>query len=79
MVAAADYPLTGGIAPGEPNIDDVSNQPRDVSFLIDSILAPAGAEKPFSEEIDSSRIGIMSASLYRFLTSLIIFAYASRV
>lgn len=70
VVVAADFPLTSGSAPGGPNINDVSNQPGDVSFLIDSTLALAGAGKPFAGEIDSQRIGIMGVSLGGFSTSL---------
>ena len=70
VVVAADFPLTSGSAPGGPNINDVSNQPGDVSFLIDSTLALAGVDKPFSGEIDVDRIGIMGVSLGGFSTSL---------
>ena len=70
VVVAADFPLTSGSAPGGPNINDVSNQPGDVSFLIDSTLALAGVEKPFSGDIDAERIGIMGVSLGGFSTSL---------
>ena len=70
VVVAADFPLTGGSAPGGPNINDVSNQPEDVSFLIDSTLALAGTDKPFSGDIDTTRIGIMGLSLGGFSTSL---------
>ncbi|NQV70800.1 MAG: hypothetical protein HQ498_12310 [Pseudohongiella sp.] len=70
VVVAADFPLTSGGAPGGPNINDVSSQPGDVSFLIDSALALAGTDKPFSGEIDPDRIGIMGVSLGGFSTSL---------
>jgi len=70
VVVAADFPLTSGSAPGGPNISDVSSQPGDVSFLIDSTLALAGADKPFSGEIDPQRIGNMGLSLGGFSTSL---------
>ncbi len=70
VVVAADFPLTSGSAPGGPNINDVSQQPADVSFLIDTVLALAGNEKPYSGEIDADRIGIMGLSLGGFSTSL---------
>lgn len=73
VVVAADFPLTSGSAPGGPNINDVSNQPGDVSFLINSTLALAGDDKPFSGEIDTDRIGIMGVSLGGFSTSLTAF------
>ncbi|MFT4889075.1 MAG: putative dienelactone hydrolase [Pseudohongiellaceae bacterium] len=70
VVVAADFPLTSGSAPGGPNINDVSNQPEDVSFLIDSTLALTGTNKPYSGNIDTNRIGIMGVSLGGFSTSL---------
>ena len=39
VVVAVDYPLSHRGAPGGPTIDDVINQPGDVSFLIDTLLA----------------------------------------
>ncbi len=70
VVAAADYPLTHGGAPGRPNSVDVLNQPEDVSFLIDSMLALSGADKPFAGTIDSQRIGLMGYSLGGLTTEL---------
>ena len=70
VVAAADYPLTHGGAPGKPNAVDVVNQPADVSFLIDSVSAFSGPEKPFSGSIDASRIGLMGYSLGGLTTEL---------
>lgn len=70
VVAAADYPLTAGGSPGGPNADDLVNQPGDVSFLIDSLLQLEGAERPFTGEIDRSRIGLMGYSLGGITTSL---------
>ncbi len=70
VVAAADYPLTNGGAEGGPNANDVTNQPADISFLIDSILELSGSEKPFPNEIDQQRIGIMGYSLGGMTTSI---------
>ncbi|MEX2132050.1 MAG: hypothetical protein WD772_11245 [Pseudohongiellaceae bacterium] len=70
VVVAADFPLTNGAAPGGPNVNDVSNQPGDVSFLIDQVLSLSGNDKPFTGEIDGERIGIMGLSLGGFTTSL---------
>ncbi|MEM8768770.1 MAG: hypothetical protein AAGE43_15085, partial [Pseudomonadota bacterium] len=63
VVAAADYPLSNGEAPGGPNPADVVNQPGDVSFLIDSVLALEGEDKPFPGTVDSVRIGVAGLSL----------------
>jgi predicted dienelactone hydrolase len=70
VVAAADYPLTHGGAPGKPNAVDVINQPADVSFLIDTVSALSGPDKPFSGQIDASRIGLMGYSLGGLTTEL---------
>lgn len=63
VVASADYPLTNGGAPGGATPTDVGNQPADVSFLIDSVLALGGDSKPFAGSIDLQRIGLTGYSL----------------
>lgn len=70
VVAATDYPLTSGATAGGPNASDVINQPGDISFLIDTIIALQGSEKPFSMNIDSERIGLTGYSLGGLTTSL---------
>lgn len=70
VVLAANYPLTSGSAPGRANANDVSNQPEDIAFLIDSILALSDSEKPFEGAIDQNRIGQMGLSLGGLTTSL---------
>lgn len=70
VILAPDFPLTNGGAPGGANVNDVSQQPGDVSFLIDSVLALVGDDKPFQGEIDASRIGLMGLSLGGLTTSL---------
>ena len=70
VVASADFPLTNFSAPGGPNASDVSNQPADVSYVIDSILALE--EKPFGD-IDEDRIGAMGLSLGGLTTTLVTF------
>ena len=69
--ASADFPLSNRNAPGGPNPADVVNQPQDVSFLIDSMLALAGADKPFPGEIEPSRIGVMGLSLGGLTSTLV--------
>ena len=70
VVAAANYPLTAGGTPGGPNANDLVNQPVDVSFLIDSVLALSGNDRPFDGEVDTSRIGLMGYSLGGITTTL---------
>ena len=70
VVAAANYPLTAGGAPGDPNADDLVNQPSDVTFLIDSLLQLSGSDKPFAGELDPSRIALMGYSLGGITTTL---------
>jgi predicted dienelactone hydrolase len=41
VVAAPAFPLSNGDAPGGPDLTDVLNQPADVSFVLDRILAEA--------------------------------------
>lgn len=64
VVVAVDYPLTHFSAPGGPEIKDVVNQPGDVSFLIDTLLAySASADHALSGLIDAQRIGVTGVSL----------------
>ena len=73
VVVSADYPLTNFSTEGGPNVADAVNQPADVSFLIDSVLALSGKDKPFSGAIDPRRIGAMGLSLGGLTTTLVTF------
>jgi dienelactone hydrolase len=73
VVVSADYPLTHVQAPGGPNFLDVVQQPADVSFLIDQVLALDGADRPFDGEIDAERIGAFGLSLGAITTTLVAF------
>jgi predicted dienelactone hydrolase len=73
VIVSADYPLTHLEAPGGPNARDVIQQPADVSFLIDRVMALKGAERPFQGEIDSERIGVFGLSLGGATTTLVAF------
>ena len=71
VVVAADFPLTTMKAPGGANVFDVVNQPGDVSFLIDTLLAWNGdPENDFHQRIDAARIGIAGTSLGGMTTEL---------
>jgi predicted dienelactone hydrolase len=63
VVAAPDHPLTARRAWGGPVIEDVVNQPADLSFLIDTILGWDDGARPFDGTIDPERIGVMGLSL----------------
>jgi predicted dienelactone hydrolase len=73
VVVAADYPATSFFAPGGPNIADAANQPGDVSFLIDAVLAFSEAERPFRGPIDAQRIGVAGLSLGGLTSTLAAF------
>lgn len=70
VVVAADYPLSNGGAEGGATANDVSGQARDVSFLIDSVLALSDSEKPFPGSIDRDRIGLSGYSLGGLTTNV---------
>jgi predicted dienelactone hydrolase len=73
VVVATDYPLTHYGAPGGPYADDVVNQPADVSFLIDRVLALGSGERNFAGGIDRDRIGVLGLSLGGLTTTLVAF------
>jgi predicted dienelactone hydrolase len=58
VVAAPDFPLSNGNSPGGATFQDTPNQPLDVRFVIDQLLA--GELAP---SIDANRIGISGLSL----------------
>ena len=63
-VAAATYPLTNYSAPGGANPEDVVNQPADISFVIDALLARnADADDALFQKIDPSRIAAVGMSM----------------
>ncbi len=59
IVVAPDFPLSHIGTPGGATVADLPNQPGDVSFLIDTMLADA----TFGPVIDPSRIGLTGLSL----------------
>jgi len=62
VVAAPTYPLTSSAAFTKikaPEISDVVNQPKDISFVIDRLLA----DRFFAPAIDKARIGTTGHSL----------------
>jgi predicted dienelactone hydrolase len=70
-VVAVNYPLSNGNAPGGATINDVLNQPGDVSFVIDAMLArSADAGDPLHGLLDPSRIAAVGLSLGGLTTQL---------
>jgi dienelactone hydrolase len=63
VVVAPDHPLTHRCATGGPRVGDVVNQPADLRFLIDRMLAWNEREQPFPGTIDPARIGVVGLSL----------------
>jgi dienelactone hydrolase len=67
IVVSPTYPLTsaGAKFPGDPvALSDYQNQPADVSFIIDSVLADAAKDgAPLHGHIDESEIGAAGHSL----------------
>ena len=74
VVASPDYPLTNLSAPGGPRVSDVLNQPGDVSFLIDNLLAFSHqAGHSLEGAIDEEAIGLTGHSLGGMTTVLATF------
>lgn len=65
VVAAIDYPLTRGGAPGGANPADVDQQPGDWSFVLDRLL------EDFAGAVDPQRVGASGLSLGGLTTYLV--------
>jgi dienelactone hydrolase len=80
VVASPRFPLTNREAPGASgNVADVANQPGDVSFVIDQVLAanddPAS---PLHGRVDPEAIGVVGHSLGAATTWAVSFDTATR-
>lgn len=75
VVAAVDFPLSSAKAPSDvPQLNDVVNQPGDVSKLIDHILSMnSDSESVLYQRIDINNIGVMGLSLGGLTTGLVSF------
>lgn len=72
IVVAPDFPLSNFDAPGPQLPQDVVNQPGDVKFLIDTLLARGQtAGDPFEGAIDPQRIAAVGMSLGGMTTALV--------
>ena len=79
VVVAADYPLTNFYAPGGPAVEDVVNQPADISFMIDQLLEQNASDGHVLEGmIDPVRIGATGISLGGMTTTLVTYHKAMR-
>jgi predicted dienelactone hydrolase len=64
VVAAPTFPLTNDELAGERVVADYSNQPGDVSFVIDKMLELSeGEDDPLRGRLDGDRIGVAGLSL----------------
>lgn len=63
VVVAPAFPLTSAAAPAGPDAGDTQNQPGDVSFLIDTVLAAVEAgEEPYANLVDPDQVGAFGHS-----------------
>ena len=69
VVVAADYPLTHGAAPGGPRVEDVVNQPGDISFILDELTSGQVAELAHLT-LDPTKIALAGHSLGGLTTLL---------
>ena len=64
LVAAPAFPLSNDEVPGEPTWTDLPEQPGDISFVIDEVLAASATEgDPLFGLVDADRIGVAGLSL----------------
>ena len=74
IVLSMSYPLTNMDAPGGPLVRDVVNQPADISFFIDSLLAMDADQDSFlHQRLDATSIGVMGISLGGMTTTMAAF------
>lgn len=72
VVVSANFPLSTMGSPGGPTIDDVVNQPGDVSFLIDNMIGHSmSSDSPLFGAVDAERIAITGTSLGALTTFLV--------
>ena len=68
-VVAPAFPLSNKQAPGGPGREDVQNQPGDISFVLDEVLAAGDDDSsPLYGAFDPDRIGAAGVSLGAFTT-----------
>lgn len=74
IVVVPEFPLTNIAADGGPDVMDAANQPADVSFLIDQLLAASNdSNNQLAHAVDETRIGALGLSLGGLTTLLVSF------
>lgn len=74
VIASVNYPLSNGMAPGGPTVNDVVNQAGDVSFVLDHLLARNSTEgDSLYGLIDAQRIAAAGLSLGGLTTQIAAF------
>jgi predicted dienelactone hydrolase len=74
VAVSVDFPLSNGSAPGGAVVSDVVNQPGDVSFVIDQMLARTRQSgNSLSGLVDEKRIAAIGLSLGGLTTELVAF------
>lgn len=74
VVVAPTFPLSTFTAPGGPTSEDFQNQPVDISFLIDTMLAKSADEAdPFKGSVDPERIAVGGLSMGANVTLFVSF------
>jgi pimeloyl-ACP methyl ester carboxylesterase len=74
VAVSVDFPLSNGSSPGGPTLADIVNQPGDVSFLIDQMIARSKqADNLLYGRVDAERIAAIGLSLGGLTTELAAF------
>lgn len=74
VVAAVNFPLSTGTAPGGPTVNDVLSQPEDLSFVLEQLLARSSSpQDALFGLIDADRVAAVGLSLGGLTTQLAAF------
>ena len=74
VVVAVDFPLTNYFAAGDPTLNDVINQPGDVTAVLNRVLERNTKKgDTLFQQIDLNRIGVIGLSLGGMTTELVSF------
>jgi predicted dienelactone hydrolase len=74
VAVSVDFPLSNGSSPGGAVLSDIVNQPGDVSFLIDQMLARSKqVDNLLYGRVDGDRIAALGLSLGGLTTELVAF------